>query len=245
MPAEVTTTAHAILGVLAIKPRTAYELATEMRHCFEYFWPRADARVYADAKELAARGLVSERKTYVGRRPRTTYTITAKGRRALQRWLASPSRLIGLEFEGLIKVYLARFGTREQLLATLDQVIADAEYTLHVATNVRQVYLDGCAPFQDDFVHIWAMVYDFLTSYFRFIYDWAKRSRTLVETWPDLSPEGKRESGMALFKQKRAAAWLHHDLAGRVRGVPALPGWWAQLERTSGAHPPSTPTAKL
>ena len=49
---KLTTTQHAILGVLAIAPRTAYELAIEMRHCFEYFWPRDDARIYADAKRL-------------------------------------------------------------------------------------------------------------------------------------------------------------------------------------------------
>ena len=49
---KLTTTQHAILGVLAIAPRSAYELALEMRHCFEYFWPRDDARIYAEAKTL-------------------------------------------------------------------------------------------------------------------------------------------------------------------------------------------------
>lgn len=233
MPADLTTTSYAILGVLAIKPRTAYELAGEMRHCFEYFWPRADARVYADAKELAARGLVTERKAYVGKRRRTTYSITARGRRALTQWLAAPSRQIGLQFEGLIKVYLARFGTRDDLLRTLDQVIADAEFTLQVAANVRQIYVEGCAPFQDDYVHIWAMVYDFLTSYFRFVYDWARRSRARVEAWPDLEPAGKREAGMNLFHKKSAASWLKPDLNAHVNGVLALPGYWARPERTS------------
>ena len=231
MPDDVTITAYAILGVLAIKPRTAYELATEMRHCFEFYWPRADLRVYADAKELAARGLAIERRTYVGRRPRTMYSITVKGRRALKRWLAAPSRTFGLEFEALIKVYLARFGSREQLLSTLDQVIADAEYTLQVAANVRQVYLDGCAPFQDEYIHIWAMVYDFLTTYFRFLYDWAKRSRSLVETWSDLFPDGKREKGLEFFEAKQAAQWVRPDLGRRVDGIPALPGWWGQRPR--------------
>src|SRR5262249_22633354 len=105
MPSDITTTGYAILGVLAIKPRTAYELAAETRHCFEPFWPRADARVYADAKALAAGGFAIERKTAVGKRSRTTYSISAKGRRALARWLDAPSRTFSLEFEGLIKVY--------------------------------------------------------------------------------------------------------------------------------------------
>lgn len=228
----MTVTGYAILGVLALKPRTAYELATEMRHCFEYFWPRADARVYADAKELAARGLATERKTLVGRRPRTTFSITPKGRRALRRWLAAPSRLPGLEFEGLIKVFLARFGTRDELLATLDQVIADSDYMLNVSINVRQVYLDGCAPFQEEYEHIWVMVYDFLTSYFRMLHDWATRSRVRVASWSDLEPEGKRVAALELFDAKRAAAWLRPDLARTIEGVPAMPGFWARRQRS-------------
>ena len=44
------------------------------------------------------------------------------------------------------------------------------------------------------------MVYDFLTSYFRFVYGWAERSRELVETWADLEPHGKRERGLELFE---------------------------------------------
>lgn len=233
MPGDVTVTGYAILGVLAIKPRTAYELAAEMRHCFEYFWPRADARVYADAKELAARGLVIERKTSVGRRQRTTFSISAKGRRALRAWLASPSRSVGLEFEGLIKVYLARFGSREELVSTLDQAVADAEYLLNVATNVRSVYLEGCAPFQDEYVHVWFMVYDFLTSYFRMLYDWATRSRELVSTWNDLEPGGKREAALQMFDAKQAAPWLQPDLSRQVDGLPTLPGFWAKRQRHS------------
>jgi DNA-binding PadR family transcriptional regulator len=227
----ITTTGYAILGVLAIKPRTAYELATEMRHCFEYYWPRADARVYADAKQLAVGGYASGRKATVGKRPRTTYAITPKGRRALQRWLAAPSRSFGLEFEGLIKVYLARLGTREQLLRTLERTVADAEYALHVAANVRQAYLDRCAPFQDEYVHVWVMVYDFLSSFFRFVHDWAVRSRDLVAGWSDLDPAGKREAALALFEAKRAAAWIQPQLDLRLDGVPTLPGWWAAYER--------------
>ena len=236
VPGDVTVTGYAILGVLAVKPRTAYELATEMRHCFEFYWPRADARVYADAKNLVQHGFASERKTYVGRRPRTTFAITAKGRRALRRWLASPSRSPGLEFEGLIKVYLARFGTREELLATLDQVVADAAYMLDVSINVRQVYLEGCAPFQDEYVHIWFMVYDFLTSYFRMVHDWATRSRALVSGWDDLEPEGKRERALQLFDAKRAAPWLRPDLARTIGGLPTLPGFWAQRQRSATRH---------
>jgi PadR family transcriptional regulator, regulatory protein AphA len=223
---ELNTTSCAILGILALNPRTAYELAAEMQHCFEYFWPRADARVYEDAARLARRGFVSMEKEHVGKRPRATYAITSSGKQALEDWLARPSQPVSLEFEGLLKVYLASFGSRDQLLATLDRTIVDAHDMLRVATFVRQVYLDCQAPFQDEQMHIWAFIYDFLTDYMRLVQQWPERTRAEVESWADLSPEGKRDRAMALFERKRPAAWLPQSV--RSNQPPVMPGKWRQ-----------------
>lgn len=227
---KLTTTQHAILGVLAIAPRTAYELAIEMRHCFEYFWPRDDARIYADAKRLEALGLVTSERTLIRRRSRTSYTITAAGRRAVRRWLSEPSRPVALEFEGLIKVYCARFGTLEDLRTTVAQVAHDAEYMLQVATNVRSVYLQNCAPFQDEYVHVWVFVYDFLSSWFRFLRDWAERTVTELDGWTDLSPEHKRARALELFEARLPDRTKLPDMTKLVDGVPAMPGLWRERQ---------------
>lgn len=228
MSRSLTTTSYAILGVLAIQPRTAYELAQEMRHCFEYFWPRDDVRVYADAKQLAARGLATSERVLIGRRPRTTYSITPAGKRALAKWMRAPSRPVGMEFEGLIKVYLARFGTLEELRATVGQVARDADYMLQVATNVRGVYMHQCAPFQQDYVHVWVFVYDFLSSWFRLLRDWAARTEGELAGWKDVRPDDKRERALALFEGKVPEPELAADIGRFVDGVPALPGWWRE-----------------
>lgn len=236
---KLTTTQHAILGVLAIAPRTAYELALEMRHCFEYFWPRDDARIYADAKRLEQLGLVTSQKTLIRRRSRTSYTITAAGRRALRRWLAEPSRPVALEFEALIKVYLARFGTLDELRSTVAQVRDDAEYMLQVATNVRSVYLQNCAPFQNEYVHVWVFVYDFLSSWFRFLHEWAERTLGELDEWTDLSPDHKRARALQLFEAKVPDHTKVPDLTRLVDGVPALPGLWRERQPAREASPPS------
>lgn len=216
------TTSYAILGVLAIKPRTAYELAAEMRHCFEFFWPRADTRVYNDAKELAARGLARVSRERVGRRPRTTYAITPAGKRALNRWLAEPPKPVALEFEALVKTFFARLGTREDLLATLAHVLEDSDYMFQIATNVRQAYLDGCAPFQDEYVHTWVFVYDFLTDYFSMLHSWAERTNQTVRSWRTMSPEGKRQTALDRFEAKRPQPVS----SGKPVSAAALPGTW-------------------
>jgi DNA-binding PadR family transcriptional regulator len=209
--------------VLAIKERTAYELAGEMRHCFEYFWPRADARVYAEAKRLSAAGLVSTSEERVGRRRRTSYAITSPGRAELRRWLATLPKPVALEFEALVKVYLARLGTRDDLLRALEATAADATYMLQVAANVRQVYLEGCAPFQDEYLHTWAFVYDFLTDYFAMLHRWAARTASQVQAWPDLDPDGKRADALELFRRKRPGG-----AARPVSDPAAMPGTWQE-----------------
>jgi DNA-binding PadR family transcriptional regulator len=229
---RLTTTSYAILGVLAIKPRTAYELATEMRHCFEYFWPRDDKRVYADAARLAESGLAETRVSWRGRRRQTTYRITPAGEAALRQWLRAPSSPVGLEFEALVKVFLARFGTVDDLAATVKRVGQDAAFMLQVATIVRGAYVEGCAPFQDEYVHVWAFVYDFLTDYFALLRDWAARTEEKVQSWVDLDPDDKREQALDVFRRKEP-----RPAATATGAVPTVPGAWRRhAEEVLGAR---------
>lgn len=220
----VTTTGHAILGVLAIEPRSAYELAQEMRHCFEFFWPRADVRVYAEAKGLVGLGLVTARVEFSGRRRRTIYSITPRGRAALRRWLRDPPKPIALEFEALVKVFLAAIGNREDLVRTLSKTLEDARYMLEVATNVRNVYLARCAPHQDEYVQVWQFVYDFLTDYFALVHDWSARTLGAVSSWGDLRADGKREQALRTFEDKEPAV----RLGGAGASAAAMPGTWQE-----------------
>lgn len=103
--ADLPTTSYAILGLLAIRPWTTYELAQQMDRSLKHFWPRAQSRIYEEPKRLAALGLVKATADAVGRRPRTVYSITAKGRRALAAWLTEPGEGPVVEFEALLKVF--------------------------------------------------------------------------------------------------------------------------------------------
>ena len=43
---RLTTTSYAILGLLAIKPWTTYELAQQMDRSLRRIWPRAKSKLY-------------------------------------------------------------------------------------------------------------------------------------------------------------------------------------------------------
>src|SRR2546428_1969659 len=117
---DLTTTSYAILGLLSLRSWTTYELAVQMERTLNRMWPRARSKLYDEPKKLVAHGLAEAAKERVGKRPRTVYSITPEGRRALSAWLKLPTSGASLEFESLIKLFFADQGTKADAVAVLD-----------------------------------------------------------------------------------------------------------------------------
>jgi DNA-binding PadR family transcriptional regulator len=180
---RTATTAHAILGLLALRPRwSTTEITQQLRRNMRFFWPRAESRIYAEARQLVARGWAGADRTFVGRRPRTTYSITAAGRRELADWMAEEPRGTALECEPLLRVFLAELATTEQLRTALDRIRADAEEILTMGRVVGAEYVEGRGPFQDQ-VHVRALVFDFLTNHALMLQAWADRAEAAITSW--------------------------------------------------------------
>ena len=198
---DLTNVSYAILGHLAMRPWSTYDLATEMRRNITYFFPRAESRIYAEAKRLVALGLAGSTKEMTGKRPRTVYSITGEGREELSRWLAAPvAKGPILEFEGLLRVMLAPLGTDTDLAATLKEIRIDIAGMLETATRIRQEYLEGEAPFQMYVTHR-SMVHDFLSSFAELVDDWAERSQSSLEAWTDRSTDERERAALAVFER--------------------------------------------
>lgn len=195
---RLTSTSYAILGMVGMRPCTTYELGVAMQRSFDYFWPRARSLVYREVKRLATLGLLDATRDLVGRRPRTTYRITEAGREALAEWLRSPPQAFSLEVEALLRLYLAPFGDRQDLLDALQAVRRDADRMLGIAAAFQRAYLDGTSPFMDQ-VHLRALLNDFLANYAQLVHDWSERSLATVGGWSDLDPGGKGAAALALI----------------------------------------------
>ena len=186
-----STTAHALLGLLALRPRwSMWELTQQLSRNMRFFWPRAASRVYDEARRLEARGWARAEREYVGKRRRTTYAITSKGRRELDSWLASPPRATLLECEPLLRIMLGDLGTTSALRLSLARARADARAILEVGRVVASEYRRGDAPFQDD-VHVRAFVFDFLSHHALMLLEWADRTEASIRKWKSL-PRGPR-----------------------------------------------------
>jgi PadR family transcriptional regulator AphA len=182
--AKLTATSYVILGHLALRRWSTYELAQQMKRSTRHYWPRAESKIYEEPKKLVAHGLATATREHTGLRPRTIYAITDKGREALRRWLDEPGQTPLVEFEGAAKVLFAEQGTKEQLLATLRSVREQAEQTLaeHKALAGDLVQTGG--PFPDR-LHINELVFKFMWEQTETVIRWATWAEREVAGWPD------------------------------------------------------------
>jgi PadR family transcriptional regulator, regulatory protein AphA len=185
MPPRPTTSTYAVLGLLAIRPWSAYELAQQATRSLRYAHPRSESHVYEEAKRLLALGWATSRTEHHGRRPRTIYEITDDGRLALQAWLATPPRAPQLDFEALLRLLFADQTDK----ATLDRCLAataeDARWLFDDAVErlLRPYLTDDGGPFPER-RHIAALVAAFVADYLHLIERWSEFARDEIRGWP-------------------------------------------------------------
>lgn len=202
MQRDLTTTSYAILGQLALRPWSAYELTKEMQRNLHYFWPRAESRIYDEIKRLHGAGLARSKPSFTGRRRRMTYEITAAGRRALASWLdEDPLSGITLESEGLLRIFEAT--APRHMRAAVQMIQAQAAEMLPKLVSVGQEYLEERAPFQDR-VRWRAHINDFLTSYALMLEEWARRTERAIEACEGSGEDESVHQALDLIAEKVA-----------------------------------------
>ncbi len=201
MREQLTTTSYAVLAQVAVRPWSTYELAQQRVRYFRYVWPSAESAIYREAKRLASMGLIEGTKEYTGKRARTVYAITEAGKEALTAWLGTPVSPFSMEFEAMLRVFVAPLGTKDELIGTLKQVQADAHDMLKFGGEVKQEFIDGINVTQDQ-IYIRAIAVDFFISHLNTVAAWAERTLAEIETWDDLTPtDEKNEKGLQKIRQ--------------------------------------------
>jgi PadR family transcriptional regulator AphA len=180
---RLSTTGLGILGLLALRPFSAYELAQQIHRGLRYMQPASERNLYAEPKRLATAGLVRMRREAVGRRSRTIYEITPVGRDALRRQLATPPAPPQLEFEALQRLIFADQASKEDLLAALDTTSEQVQQLL--ADGLQQVrgYQADGGPFPHR-LHLIVLFTRFSTDFLLLLRDWVALARREAASWP-------------------------------------------------------------
>lgn len=180
----LTSTSYAILGLLAIRPWTTHELVKQVDRSLRRVWPRAASKLYEEPKKLAAHGYAAARDDSVGRRRRTRYTITARGRRALSAWLSEPGEGPVLECEQLVKIHFSDSGSKADVVANIEAMRAWALEQNAENLAVAKAYLAGRGEFPER-AALNQLPGRFLTDFYVMVAGWVHWASELVDSWPD------------------------------------------------------------
>jgi len=112
---RLTPTSYIVLGLLELAGEsTPYALKQLVAGSVGYFWTLQHAQLYTEPARLAEAGYVVEKREETGRR-RKLYSITDRGRKALESWRTeTTTELAELREPALLKLF---FGADPKALA--------------------------------------------------------------------------------------------------------------------------------
>ena len=127
---------HALLGLLAVQPRSGYELTKAFEADIgRYAWHAGHTSIYPELGKMAAAGLVEV--THEGARGSRTYAVTPDGQAELRRWLMRPPRReTKVRNEDVLRMFLISALDRADALLLLDGI---AKQTAEEAAQLRAI----------------------------------------------------------------------------------------------------------
>ena len=198
---SATPATYGLLGMLAARPMTGYELTQQVRRSLRFVWATSEGHLYREQKKLVTLGWATVTAEQVGQRTRQRYAITANGRTALRDWLASPPEEPHLQIEGILRAFYADSGTPESLASSMRSTSTAARAMLDELHGFVEDYLaeggplqmlEGTTPqgdFRDrpmhpDRLHAVAVALDVTTELLATIAAFAATTADEVDGWP-------------------------------------------------------------
>ena len=166
---ELSSTGRVILGLIATKPRSGYDIKAMVDKSTRFFWAASYGQIYPELKRLAEQGLIEGADESQGERPRTVYTITSAGREALSEWMASGEQAHELRDEALLKLFFSGQATRAELVGVLETKREE-----HLDALQRFSEIEPFAASAEDFGPL--MVLRYGMAYNEFAIDWCERA---------------------------------------------------------------------
>lgn len=208
-PASPAT--YALLGQLASRSWTGYELTQQVHRSLRFTWPTSEGHLYREQKRLVKLGWASVDTEPAGKRTRKRYAITESGRTALQEWLRTPPHEPQLHVEGILRAFYADRGDVEDLRQSLLATARMAKSMHGDMLSIVEEYLEEGGPlwmlehgiggpgaerqeFRDrpmfpERLHAVALAIDGVTRVLTTIWEISEQIAADVENWPSTDDE--------------------------------------------------------
>jgi len=116
---SVTATSEALLGLLAQRACTGYELTRTFDESLAHVWPTKHSQIYPELARLQAAGLI--RQSGSGARRSKTYSVTDEGIAEVRRWMTETVPADTTRTERMLRVFFLWLLTPEEARAYLEQ----------------------------------------------------------------------------------------------------------------------------
>jgi len=148
-----------ILGLLAIGPRSGYDIKATVDRSTRFFWAASYGQIYPELRRLEQEGLIEGENAPKGGRARRVFRLTAAGRQALVDWMRSEGDLtVELRDESLLRLFFADTLPAEDGIALLEGRRRGHERYLEVLRGIAE--LPGEDPPYIDLVLRWGIEFN-------------------------------------------------------------------------------------
>jgi DNA-binding PadR family transcriptional regulator len=127
-----TAVTPVVLGMLALGPRSGYDIKAAVDRSTRFFWAASYGQIYPELRRLEEEGLIAGEDAPNGARGRRVYELTDAGRKALEDWLAGPDVTIEYRDESLLRLFFADALPLEHALGLLEARMHGHEQYLEI-----------------------------------------------------------------------------------------------------------------
>ena len=168
---------YAVLGMLSIEPMSGYDIKKEVEKSISNFWSESYGQIYPVLRNLIAEKLVTKTvEREKGKPDRHVYSLTARGRKELRRWLLKGFAPKIQRNEFLLKLFFGEEIPTKANIAHVEQYRALQRGLLQkyraVEKEIRREYADNSnAPY-------WLMTVRYGEHISRALLQWSDKTLT-------------------------------------------------------------------
>lgn len=173
---RINTTHFAILGLLRIKPMSAYDLVKFSKESIGLFWNESYGHIHKSIKQLEVEGAVAIVEETTTGRPKKVYGVTPQGCEQLDAWMALPPEEPVMRNELLMKIFVSDERHVPQLVTYLEEEIEACARLSDVLTGIKAMVNQT----EGNQARLWLLTLDYGEMYIRMTRKWCEHALLIL-----------------------------------------------------------------
>ncbi|MFC4101370.1 PadR family transcriptional regulator [Paenibacillus xanthanilyticus] len=169
---RINTTHFAILGLLRIKPMSAYELVKFSKESIGLFWNESYGHIHKSLQQLEREGAVSLLEETTTGRQKKVYGITTEGCGQLDAWLTQAPEEPVMRNELLMKLFVSDDRHLPNMIAYLEEERTAGKQMLDLLGGIKTMVTSVDNPQ----ARLWLLTLDYGERYVRMTIEWCEHA---------------------------------------------------------------------